>query len=75
MVPVTRVAAGETIVQAGDSAVKPARREIRHRETAAVKPAAVKPATAMKSPTAVETASASVRCVREIWLEEDGRAQ
>jgi hypothetical protein len=57
------VAAAETIVQVGDTAVKSTTVE-------SAKPAAVKaPAAAVKSP------AAAVRCVSKIRLAEDGRGQ
>jgi hypothetical protein len=59
---VTPVAAAETIVQVGDTAVKSTTVE-------SAKPAAV------KSPAAVKAPAAAVRCVSKIRLAEDGRGQ
>jgi hypothetical protein len=57
------VAAAETIVQVGDTAVKSTTVE-------SAKPAAVKSPAAVKAP-----AAAAVRCVSKIRLAEDGRGQ
>jgi hypothetical protein len=86
MVPVPPASAAEAVVQAREAtvesaAVKPAGVKSTAVETAAMKPA--KPS-AMKSATAVEAATATaavppaaapMRCVGEVWLAENGRAQ
>jgi hypothetical protein len=63
------VAAAETIVQVGDTAVKSTTVE-------SAKPAAVKSPAAVKAPpAAVKAPAAAVRCVSKIRLAEDGRGQ
>jgi hypothetical protein len=71
MVPVPPAATVKAVVQAREAAVKPAGVKSTAVETAAVEPA--KSATVEAA--AMESAAAIVRCVGEIRLAENGRAQ
>jgi hypothetical protein len=88
MVPVPPAATVKAVVQAREAAVKPAGVKSTAVETAAVEPAksatvetaAVEPPAvetpAVETPSAaMESAAATVRCVGEIRLAENGRAQ
>jgi hypothetical protein len=68
MVPAALVPAREAVVQAREAAVEPASVKAAPMERAGVESAAAEAST-------VETPSAAVRCVGEIWLAEDCRAQ
>jgi hypothetical protein len=76
MVPVPPAATVKAVVQAREAAVKPA-----GVKSAAVEPAAVEPTksatveAAAVEVAAMESAAATVRCVGEIRLAENGRAQ
>ena len=77
MVPVAALPTAEAVVQSDDAAVKSAAmKRIPVKSTTTPETTAVEAAksTSMKS-TTVETPAGSVRCVGEIWLAEDGRAQ
>jgi hypothetical protein len=82
VLPLTPATTAEATVQSGDATVKCAAMKpiaanstaVESAKSAAMKSAAMKSA-AMKSAAAVETPSASVRCVGDTRLAKNGRAQ